>query len=121
MSCKYPENSRSYMFCIGCKEADSCSSSTFNIPMPDNVKSPKNSIPTAAEAKNVTKLAIENSITKQLEELSFEINTATHKGKYAIANDGTLDSEVKRRLEALGYNVTIGNQYNKSYYTIRWE
>ena len=109
------------MFCIGCKEADSCSSSTFNIPMPDNVKSPKNFIPTAAEAKNVTELAIENSITKQLEELSFEINTATHKGKYAIANDGTLDSELKRRLEALGYNVTIGNQYNKSYYTIRWE
>ena len=89
--------------------------------MPDNVKPPKNSIPTAAEAKNVTELAIENSITKQLEELSFEINTATHKGEYAIANDGTLDSEVKRRLEALGYNVTIGNQYNKSYYTIRWE
>lgn len=109
------------MFCIGCKEADSCSSSTFNIPMPDNVKPPKNFIPTAAEAKNVTELAIENSITKQLEELSFEINTATHKGKYAIANDGTLDSEVKRRLEDLGYNVTIGNQYNKSYYTIRWE
>ena len=109
------------MFCIGCKEADSCSSSTFNIPMPDNVKPPKNFIPTAAEAKNVTELAIENSITKQLEELSFEINTATHKGKYAIANDGTLDSELKRRLEALGYNVTIGNQYNKSYYTIRWE
>ena len=89
--------------------------------MPDNVKPPKNSIPTAAEAKNVTELSIENSITKQLEELSFEINTAIHKGKYDIANDGTLDSEVKRRLEALGYNVTIGNQYNRSYYTISWK
>lgn len=110
-----------YMFCIGCKEADSCPSSRLNIPMPDNVKPPKNSIPTAAEAKNVTELSIENSITKQLEELSFEINTAIHKGKYDIANDGTLDSEVKRRLEALGYNVTIGNQYNRSYYTISWK
>lgn len=121
MSCKYPENSRSYMFCIKCEEADSCSSSIFNIPMPDNIKPSKNSIPTAAEAKNATELAKENSITKQLEELSFEINTAIHKGKYNITNDGTLDSEVKRRLETLGYNVTIGNQYNESYYTISWK
>ena len=121
MSCKYPENSRSYRFCIGCKEADFCSSSTFNISMPDNVKPPKNSILTAAEAKNVTELAIENSITKQLEELSFKINTAIHKGKYEIRNDGILDPEVKRRLEALGYNVTIGNHYNESYYMISWK
>ena len=121
MSCKYPETSRSYMFCIPCKYADSCQSSRLNIQIPDNIKPPKNFIPTAAEAKNVTELAIENSITKQLEELSFEINTAIHKGKYDITNDGTLDSEVKRRLEALGYNVTVGNQYNESYYTISWK
>ena len=121
MSCKYPENSRSYKFCIGCKEADSCASSRYNIPMPDNVKPSINFILTAAEAKNATELAIENSITKQLEELSFKINAAIHKGKYDITNDGTLDSEVKRILKALGYKVAIGNQYNKLYYTISWK
>lgn len=121
MSCKYPENSRSYMFCIDCKDSIFCPSSRHNILIPDNVKPPKNFIPTAAEAKNVTELAIENSITKQLEELSFKINAAIHKGKYDITNDGTLNLEVKRKLEALGYKVTIGNQYNESYYTISWK
>lgn len=121
MSCKYPETSRSYMFCITCKDAYICPSSRLDIPMPNNVKPPKNTIPTAAEAKNATELAKENSITKQLEKLSSDINNAIHKGKYDIANDGTLDSEVKRRLEDLGYKVTSGNQYNESYYTISWK
>lgn len=120
MSCKYPENNRRYMFCIGCKEADSCSSARLDIQDPDNVKPPKNPIPTAAEAKNVTESSIEDSIAKQLEKLSSDINNAAHKGKYDITNDGILDSAIKRRLEALGYKVTIGNQYNESYYTISW-
>lgn len=127
MSCKYPESSRSYMFCIACKDVNFCPSSMLNIPMTDNVKPSKNTIPTAAEAKNATELAKENFIAKQLEKLSFDINNAANKGRYDIKNDGTLCLAVKRRLKDLGYEVitgykcTNGNQYKESYYKISWE
>ena len=129
MSCKYPESSISYMFCIACEDVNSCPSSRLNIPMTDNVKKPpkKISIPTAAEAKNATELAKENFIAKQLEKLSSDINNAANKGRYDIKNDGTLCLAVKRRLKDLGYKVitgykcTNGNQYEESYYKISWE
>ena len=94
--------------------------------MPENVKPPKNSVPTAAEAKNATELAKENFIAKQLEKLSSDINNAANSGRYDIKNDGTLCLAVKRRLKDLGYEVIIGykctngNQYEESYYTISW-
>ena len=40
MSCKLPIDSRSYRFCIGCKDKYMCDDSTVKIPMP-KVKEPK--------------------------------------------------------------------------------
>lgn len=40
MGCKYPKESRSYHFCIGCSDKKFCADSTVSIPMP-TVKQPK--------------------------------------------------------------------------------
>ena len=35
-------------------------------------------------------------------------------------NNGFLQVETKKRLEELGYKVTVGYQYNETYYSISW-
>ena len=120
MTCKYPVNSRSYKFCIGCSDIGCCEDAvTSNIPMPE-VQSPKNVIPFAHEANNMTKHVIDSCTTQQLAELSKLIRDAIADGKFSISEDGYLKPETRKKLEELGYKVETGNQYNESYYSISW-
>lgn len=121
MSCKYPVNSRSYKFCLGCSDIGYCEDAvTSNIPMPE-VQSPKNVIPSASEANKMTNNAIDSCTTQQLAELSKLIRDAIADGKFSISEDGCLKPEIRKKLEELGYKIETGNQYNESYYSISWK
>lgn len=121
MSCKYPVNSRSYKFCLGCSDMGYCEDAvTSNIPMPE-VQSPKNVIPSASEANKMTNNAIDSCTTQQLAELSKLIRDAIADGKFSISEIGSLKHETRKKLEELGYKVETGNQYNEPYYSISWK
>lgn len=120
MSCKYPVNSRSYKFCLGCSDIG-CSEDavTSNMPMPE-VQPPKNVIPSASEANKMTNNAIDSCTIQQLAELSKLIRDAVADGKFSISKGGCLKPEIRKKLEELGYKIETGNQYNESYYSISW-
>ena len=121
MACKYPINSRSYKFCVGCSDIDCCKDAvTSNIPMSE-VQSPKNVIPSASEANKMTINAIDSRTTQQLAELSKFIRDAIADGKFSISEDGSLKPETRKKLEELGYKVETGCQYNEPYYSISWK
>ena len=126
MSCKYPKESRMHYACILCDEKNACKDTITslpltdsNIPMPE-VQPPKNAIPFAHEANNMTKHVIDSYTTQQLTELSKLIRDAIADGKFSISEDGCLKPEIRKKLEELGYKVETGNQYNESYYSISW-
>lgn len=123
MACKYPKGSRMHYSCILCDEKNVCKDTiTFdlNIPMP-KVQPQKNVIPVAHEANNMTKHVIDGRTTQRLEELAKQIKAAIADGKFSINLDGSLDSEIRKKLEELGYKVEIGNQYNEWYCIISWK
>lgn len=121
MSCKYPVNSRSYKFCLGCSDIGCCEDAvTSNIPMPE-VHLPKNVIPFASEANKMTNDAIDSRTTQQLAELSKLIRDAIADGKFSISKDGSLKPETRKKLEELGYKVETGTQCNEPYYSISWK
>lgn len=120
MTCKYPINSKSYRFCLGCSDIDWCEYAvTSNIPM-SKVQLPKNIIPSASEANKMANNIIDNCITQQLAELSKLIKDAIADGKFSISKDGYLKPETQKKLEELGYKIETGTQYNESYYSISW-
>ena len=126
MSCKYPKESRMHYACILCDEKNVCKDTITslpltdsNIPMPE-VQSPKNVIPFAHEANNMTKHVIDSYTTQQLTELSKLIRDAISDGKFSISKDGCLKPKTRKKLEELGYKVETGTQYDESYYSISW-
>ena len=127
MSCKYPKESRMHYACVLCDEKNACKDTITslpltdsNIPMPE-VQLPKNAIPSAHEANNMTKHVIDSYTTQQLTELSKLIRDAIADGKFSISEDGCLKHEIRKKLEELGYKVETGSQYNESYYSISWK
>ena len=82
MSCKYPENSRSFMFCVGYKDKDCCSSSKLfsEIKMPE-VKPPKGEIFSADEARRLTVINEKERYERQLQDIVNEIKGAIENRK----------------------------------------
>lgn len=120
MSCKYPVNSKSYKFCLGCSDINCCDDAvTSNIPILE-VQIPKNIILSASEANKMTNNAIDSCTTQQLVELSKLIRDAIADGKFSISEDGSLKPETRKKIEKLGYKVETGTQYNEPYYSISW-
>lgn len=120
MTCKYPINSKSYKFCLGCSDIDCCEDAVTTIISMPEVQLPKNIISSALEANKMTNNAIDSSTTQQLVELSKLIRYAIADGKFSISEDGSLKSETRKKLEELGYKVKTGTQYNEPYYSISW-
>lgn len=121
MRCKYPVNSKSYKFCVGCSDIDCCEDAVTPITSISEVYSPKNVIPSASEANKMTNNVIDSCITQQLADISKLIKKAIANGKFSISEDGYLKPETRKKLEELGYKVVTGNhQYNESYYSISW-
>lgn len=74
----------------------------------------------AKDAHTKTLNSITDCVTEELIILEKQINDAINRGKFSISNSGFLQIETKKRLEELGYKVTIGCQYNETYYSISW-
>ena len=74
----------------------------------------------AKDAYTKTLNNIAEYVSDELIKLEKQINGAISEGKFYISNNGFLNVESKRRLENLGYNVTVGSQYNEPYYIISW-
>lgn len=121
VNCKYPQNSRSYKFCVGCSNRHSCVDSTENshIPMPE-VKPPKNIIPFATEANKMTLANIKNCWTQQLQEISKKIKNAISAGKFSINDYGNLEPETVEKLRGLGYKVKTDCTKNEPHWSISW-
>ena len=74
-------------------------------------------------AKNANKKTLNNiskCVTEELIILENQINDAIKLGKFYISCTGFLQVETKKRLEELGYDVSVGSQYNEPYYIISW-
>lgn len=127
MNCKYPKESRMYYACVLCDEKNTCKDTITSLPLTDSnismpeVHSPKNVIPFAHEANNMTKHVIDSCMIQQLAELSKLIRDAIADGKFSISEVGCLKPEIRKKLEELGYKVETGTQYNESYYSISWK
>lgn len=126
MSCKYPEGSRSYKFCMGCNDRYVCKdsiikySTTASIPMPE-VKPPKDVLLSATQANQMTKENIENCCTQELIEITKKIKKAISDGKFSISEDGNLKHEIAEKLKELGYKVKTGCPRNEPYWSVSWK
>ena len=74
----------------------------------------------AKDANKKTLNNISKCVTEELIILENQINDAIKLGKFYISCTGFLQVETKNRLEDLGYNVSVGSQYNEPYYIISW-
>lgn len=107
MSCKYPKDSRSYKFCMGCSDKDCCVDSTI----------PKNQmdvLPSASQANQMTKENIGN--TEELIEITKKIKKAIADGEFSISGNGGLKYGTVERLKELGYIVK-----NEPYWSVSWK
>lgn len=126
MSCKYPKDSRMYYSCILCDYKQMCKDTitlpqtTTSITMPE-VKPPKDMLPSASQANQMTKGNIENCCTQELIEISKKIKKAIADGKFSISGDGSLKHELIEKLKGLGYKVEIGCPRNDPYWSISWK
>ena len=124
MSCKYPKESRMHYACILCNEQNVCKDTITSLPLTDsNIPVPevqplKNVIPSASEANKMTNNAI---FGNQFEDIGEEIRKAIKKGEFYIHCNGYLESDVRKKLNELGYEIEDGSQSNELYYTISWE
>lgn len=73
MSCKYPKDSRSYKFCMGCSDKNYCVDSS--IP-----KIQMDILPSASQANQMTKENIANKILQDLAEILDKIKKAIADG-----------------------------------------
>lgn len=122
MSCKFPEGSRSYKFCLGCGDKLFCDESTLktNVEM-HSVTLPSDVIPSASKANEMTNHAIDNCATRQLLELSRIIKNAIANGKFSIGEEGSIYPGARKKLEDLGYKVEVSDKYHEPYYNISWK
>lgn len=90
------------------------------IPMP-GIEPEKGQLLSAEESRKRADKKTNEALTKELQEVATKINTASREGKYSYSEDRCLTSEIRTRLEALGYKVEVGSQYNQSYYSISWK
>lgn len=57
---------------------------------------------------------------EELREIERYIEDLSSSGVFYVSKSGYIHPQLKRLLEALGYKVKTGTQYNEPYYTISW-
>ena len=127
MSCKYPKGSRMYYSCILCDDKQMCKDTihslpqtTTSIPMLE-VNPPKDILPSASQASQMTKENIENCCTQELIEITKNIKKAISDGKFSISNDGNLKRETAASLRELGYKVENIYLSDEPYWSVSWK
>lgn len=114
MSCKYPKDSRSYKFCMGCSDKNYCVDSSIPKIQMDILSS-------ASQASQMIKENIKNCCTQELIEITKKINKAIADGNFSISGNGSLKHGIVEKLKALGYKVETGCPRNDPYWVISWK
>ena len=76
---------------------------------------------TAEQARQRAKTYISVYEQSQLEQIMENISKESGQGYLKYYGDEALRPIVKKKLEELGYEVTICNRYNEPEYCISWE
>ena len=76
---------------------------------------------TAEQARQRAKSYISEYELSQFNKIMENIERESAQGYFKYYGDGALRSAVRKKLEELGYDVSIGNQYNEPEYCISWE
>jgi hypothetical protein len=75
----------------------------------------------ANEAYRKTSAISFTALSKDLEYVAGEIEKAVSQGRYSTTISRNLSSEIIKRLKTLGYNISIGQQYNDTFIYICWD
>lgn len=76
---------------------------------------------TAEQARQRAKTYISMYEQSQFEQIMENINKESDRGYFKYYGDEALRPAVRKKLEELGYDVSINNQYNEPEYCISWE
>ena len=76
---------------------------------------------TAEQARQRAKASITKYEQSQLNKIMEGIDKESAQGYYKYYGDEALRPAVRKKLEELGYDITIGNQYDEPEYCISWE
>jgi len=76
---------------------------------------------TAEQARQRAKTATSEYEQSQLNKIMEDIDRESAQGYYKYYGDGALRPAVRKKLEELGYDIAIGNQYDEPEYCISWE
>lgn len=76
---------------------------------------------TAEQARQRAKTYISVYEQSQFEQIMENINKESDRGYFKYYGDEALRPAVRKKLEELGYDVSINNQYNEPEYCISWE
>ena len=76
--------------------------------------------PSAEEMRVKSKLVMSKETREDLRQILKGIEATAARGERTLNKDGVLSRQVRSKLEELGYEIEIGNQYNESYYVIKW-
>lgn len=92
-----------------------------NITKQQGMENSTNKLLPADKANELTVKCIEDCSTKELSEIAMQINKAISNGRFSITCNGSLLPETKSKLEELGYDISVGRQYNETYCSISWK
>ncbi len=76
---------------------------------------------TAEQARQRAKTAISKYEQFQFNKIMEGIDEESAAGYYKYYGDEELRPAVRKKLEELGYDITIGNRYDEPEYCISWE
>ena len=76
---------------------------------------------TAEQARQRAKTYMSVYEQSQFEQIMENINKESDRGYFKYYGDEALRPVVQKKLEELGYDVSIGNRYNELEYCISWE
>lgn len=76
---------------------------------------------TAEQACQRARQRVSEYETSQFNKIMENIDRESGQGYFKYYGDEALRPVVKKKLEELGYEVTINNQYNEPEYCISWE
>ena len=76
---------------------------------------------TAEQARQCARQRVSEYETSQFNEIMENIDRESGQGYFKYYGDEALRPVVKKKLEELGYEVTINNRYNEPEYCISWE
>ena len=76
---------------------------------------------TAEQARQRARQRVSEYETSQFNKIMENIDRESDQGYFKYYGDEALRPIVKKKLEELGYEVTINNRYNDPEYCISWE